>query len=279
MTLHFIQLRLGNKTYKKKVSTEGCSDVDDYKNAIKNKFSPDLDSYAPHHLTLFQPDGTTEIDPETPITDLKEVPWKPMVVTVEETVGDLVPRGSSRKQQSYKGMSVEASCRKFFDALAAKLTSYYRFQWGPKDENSYATFGDVLYAYDNNAWKFIRREKSYEDRTDASGFTQVATLEPLLPIPLPELFTKDEWEKLRAWNQKTNKRIHDGDVPKTSTGKYFIIIPHVDYIVPGTVDFFKRIGVKGRLYDDESRLEVKDEGELSGSSRSDSSTPEKEKQI
>jgi hypothetical protein len=278
MPLHYVLLKIGNKTYKKKVSTQGCSDVDDYKDAIKNKFSPLLDSYNAAQLILFTPDEKYEIDPETPITDLKEVPWKPMVVTVDE-LPTPAPIGSSKKQLTYKKISVESSCRKFFDALAAKLTSYYKFQWGPKDENSYATFGDVLYAYDNNSWKYIFREKSYEDRTDSSGFTQVAKLEPRLPIRLPELFTKDEWEKLRAWNQKTNKRIHDGDVPRTSTGKFFIIIPHVDYIVPGTVDFFKRIGVKGRLYDDESRLEVKDEGELSGSSGSDSSTPEKEKQL
>jgi hypothetical protein len=29
-------------------------------------------------------DGTTQIDPETTIDKLKEVPWKPMIVTVEE---------------------------------------------------------------------------------------------------------------------------------------------------------------------------------------------------
>jgi hypothetical protein len=55
MPLHFIQLKLGKKAYKAKVSTEDCSDVAEFRSAIK-KISPDLDSYAPHHLTLFQPD-------------------------------------------------------------------------------------------------------------------------------------------------------------------------------------------------------------------------------
>jgi hypothetical protein len=87
MTLHFVLLKLGNNNYKQKVSTEGCADVDDFRANIKSKFSPDLDSYAPHHLTLFQPDGITEIDPGEVIEKLNEFavgPWKPMVVTVLE---------------------------------------------------------------------------------------------------------------------------------------------------------------------------------------------------
>ncbi len=84
MTLHFVRLILGDKTYRAKVSTEGCSDVDDFRGAIKIKLSPLLDSYATAQLTLLQPDGITEIDPETPVSELKEIPSKPMVVTVDE---------------------------------------------------------------------------------------------------------------------------------------------------------------------------------------------------
>jgi len=74
---------------------------------------------------------------------------------------------------------------------------------------------------------------------------------------------------LKQWNQKTNSKIHDADLPKTSTGKYFVIIPHADFNEE-TISFFKTIGVKGRLYDNVSKLEVKDEDELSGSSSSES---------
>ena len=84
MPLHFIKLQLGNKPYKRQVSSANFTYVDDFKDAIKSKFSPDLDSYAPHHLTLFQPDGITQIDPETPVSDSKEIHWKPMVVTVDD---------------------------------------------------------------------------------------------------------------------------------------------------------------------------------------------------
>ena len=141
MTLHFIQLRLGKKTYKSQVSTEGCSYVDEFKGAIKKKFSPELESYAPHHLTLFQPDGTTEIDPETFVTDLKEIPWKPMVVTVDE-LPIPAPIGSSKKQLTYKGMSTEASCIKYLDAVAKELFQSYDFD----TVYSKPTMGDLLAA-------------------------------------------------------------------------------------------------------------------------------------
>ena len=94
MTLHFIKLKLGSKTYKDQVSTEGCSYVADFRAAIKKKFSPFLDSFTAIQLTLFQPDGTTEIDPQTSVDDLKEIPWKPMVVTVDE-LPIPAPSGSS----------------------------------------------------------------------------------------------------------------------------------------------------------------------------------------
>ena len=158
MTLHFVKLVLGNKNYKEQVSTYGCSNIWDFKGAIKTKLPHLLAAYDAAQLTLFQPDGVTEIDPETPVTDLKEIPWKPMVVTVDE-LPIPAPSGSSKKQLSYKGMSTEASCRKYLDALARKLALFYRFKWGQDDENDYPTFGDVLFACKNNAWNFICRQK------------------------------------------------------------------------------------------------------------------------
>ena len=83
MTLHFIQLKLGGKTYQDQVSTTGCSNVAQFRGAIKNKLPHLLAAYDAAQLTLLQPDGVTEIDPQTSVHDLKEIPWKPMVVTVE----------------------------------------------------------------------------------------------------------------------------------------------------------------------------------------------------
>ena len=63
MTLHFVKLVLGNKNYNSQVSTADCTYVDDFRGAIKTKYSPLLDSYAAAQLTLLQPDGITEIHP------------------------------------------------------------------------------------------------------------------------------------------------------------------------------------------------------------------------
>ena len=272
---YFVKLQLGNKSYgPTKVSTEGCKDVDDFINAIRA--SPQLPC-GNGVIRLFESDGVTEIDPQTPVSELKEVPWKPMLVTVQE-LPLRPPSGSFKKQLTYKGLGVEASCRKYFDALARKLALYYRFKWGTDDDNEYPTFGDVLHAYKNGAWSFIYRQQTYTERPDESGFTRVGSQVPILSIRLPDLFDKDEWVKLKQWNRKTNSRIHDADLPKTSTGKYFVVIPHADY-TDETILFFKTIGVKGHLYDHESRLEVKDEDDLSGSSSSDSGSPNNEKKL
>ena len=123
MTLHFIQLKLEKKTYKAQVSTDGCYYVDDFKGAIRA--SPQL-PIGNGIISLFQPDGNTEIDPETLVTDLKEIPWKPMVVTVEE-LPIPVPKSSSKKQFTYKGMSTEASCCKYLNALAIEIYFEYDF--------------------------------------------------------------------------------------------------------------------------------------------------------
>ena len=83
-TKHFIQLKLGSKNFKDQVSTEGCSNVAEFKQAIKTKFSKYLSDYEAYELSLFEPDGTTEIDPETDVSDLKEIPLNPMIITVED---------------------------------------------------------------------------------------------------------------------------------------------------------------------------------------------------
>jgi hypothetical protein len=268
MPLHFIKLQLGNKKYKDQVSTEGCTYVADFKSAIKKKLSPDLDSYAPHHIILCQPDGITEIDPETLVTDLAEIPWKPMVVTVDELP---IPAsiGSTKKQLTYKGMSTEASCRKYFDALANEIYVEYDF---PKTYRK-PTLGDVLAAKDGQfgkpkekakgiAWWDYRKENEIQ----------------LTNTPLPELFDEDEWKRMKELNRITNERIHDARLP-TDKGKVFIVLPN-DEFNDETVRFFKRIGKKGKLFTYENDLIVKDESGISGSSSSEASTsPDKEKKL
>ncbi|KAL5037473.1 hypothetical protein BDEG_26294 [Batrachochytrium dendrobatidis JEL423] len=223
MTLHFVQLTLGNKTYKDKVSTEGCTHVAEFKGAIKNKFSPDLDSYAPHHLTLFQPDGTTEIDPETLVTDLEEIPWKPMVVTVLE-LPIPAPIGSSKKQLTYKGMSTEASCRKYLDALAIEIYFDYHFPTTYKKP----TMGDVLAAKDA---KQGRPSQLRDDTGRPILWWDYKTKDgiQLTTTPLPSRLSVRQWDRLKSLNCDTNDRIHDAQLPKTSSQKPFVVLPHTKF--------------------------------------------------
>ena len=139
---HFIQLVLGSKPYHPtKVSTEDCKDVDDFKRAIKREFSHLLHEYDVAQLTLFEADGNTEIDPQKPVAELKEVNWKPMIIKIEqvEQPATQVTTSSSKKQLTYKGMSVEASCRKYLDALARKIAVNYDFN----TEYSTPTMGEL----------------------------------------------------------------------------------------------------------------------------------------
>ncbi|KAL5032787.1 hypothetical protein RTP6_000841 [Batrachochytrium dendrobatidis] len=200
-------------------STEGCADVDDFRAAIKNKF--------PHLLN------------ETLVTDLKEILWSPLVVTVKE-LPIKTPISSSKKQLIYKGLDVEASCRKYLDAIAKSFLSFTS----------------------SNGDKITTVIIQLSGITDESEFTQVSTRAPILPVRLPDLFDADEWKQLQEWNQKTDIRIHDAKLRQTSSGKDIIIIPHDDYNQT-TISFFKTIGVKAQLYIDESKLEVKDESDLS----------------
>ena len=136
---HFIQLVLGSKPYHPtKVSTEDCKDVDDFKRAIKREFSHLLHEYDVAQLTHFEADGNTEIDPQKPVAELKEANWKPMIIKVEQPATQ-VTTSSSKKQLTYKGMSVEASCRKYLDALVRKIAVNYDFN----TEYSTPTMGEL----------------------------------------------------------------------------------------------------------------------------------------
>ena len=246
MADHLVQLTLENMIYKFKVSTEGCHNVAGFLKAIRASSQLPIGEGI---MTLFQTDGTTEIDPETPVTELREIPSKPMVVTVAK-LPVRAPITSSLKKFNYQGLGVEASCRKFLDAIANKLAMYYNFNWAQED---YPTFGDVLFAYQKDEWSHKFEYQTEEERRD----------EPAAPVPirsvrLPDIFNADEWVKLQEWELKTNKRIYNAHLLSTSTGKPLVIVPHPDYNEE-TIKFLKTMSVKGQLFHDESRLQVRDE--------------------
>ncbi|KAJ2991735.1 hypothetical protein HDV02_003508 [Globomyces sp. JEL0801] len=257
MTLHFVKLLLRSNNYKSQASTDSCTYVDDFRGAIKSKFSPLLDSYSTAQLTLLQPDGKTKIDPGEVIEKLNEFavgPWSPLVVTVEE-LPIPAPIGSSKKQLTYKGMSTEASCRKYLDAIANEIFVIYDFDKAYKKP----TMGDLLAAKDGQfgqptvptklAWWDYRK----------NGRQQLTT------TPLPSLFSQSEWDILKALNADTTKRIHDAKLPQTSTQKPFVIIPHSKFTTE-YVRSLKRIAVIAAVVFEQDDLVVKDESDLSGSS-------------
>ncbi|KAI3634729.1 hypothetical protein MIR68_007110 [Amoeboaphelidium protococcarum] len=269
MALHYVNLKLGNKSFKSKVSTQGCTFVADLLGVIKTKFSRCLDSYSIAQLTLFRPDGITEIDPETLVTDLREIPWEPMIVTVEE-LPTPARSGSSKKQGRYKWISTEASCRKFLNALAIEIGFDYNL---PKTQKK-PTMDDVLAAKDG---RYGKPENSapgvaWWDYKKEDGIQFTTT-------PLPSILSSRQWDILKSLNRDTSQRIHDARLPLTSRLKPFIILPHKQFTTPEYVDELKSIAtIIGVVHTDEE-LVVKDEFELFGSSSSEPESPDMDKNM
>jgi hypothetical protein len=228
-----------------------------------------LADYDAAQLTLFQPDGTTEIDPQTSVEDLKEIPWKPMVVTVEEFPIP-APTVSSKKQLVYKGMTTEASCRKYLDALAIEIYFDYDF---PKTYKK-PTMGDVLAARDGQFGKPKEEAKgvAWWDYKKENGIQVTNT-------PLPSLLSGQQWDILKSLNRDTTKRIHDAQLPRTNGQKPFIVLPHTKFTKTEYVDALKSIAAIIGVVPTEDELIVKDESDLSASSSSESGSPDKDKKI
>jgi hypothetical protein len=149
------------------------------------------------------------------------------------------------------------------DAIAKRLAEFYEFNYRFK---SGATIGDVLEAKDGiegEDWDFRKAKKTHY-QTDDDGFVvQISKGQPLKNIKLPDLYTRDEWDKISKFN--TTQRVHDGQLPHLSNGKPYILIPR-DEFTDEMILFLKSIGVKATLFSSLDDLEVKDEDFLSDSS-------------
>ena len=100
----------------------------------------------------------------------------------------------------------------------------------------------------------------------------------LTTTPLPSLFSQSEWDILKALNAETTKRIHDAKLPQTSNQKPFVIIPHSKFTTE-YVGSLKRIAAIANVVFEQDDLVVKDESDLSGSSSSESGSPDKNKKM
>jgi hypothetical protein len=110
---------------------------------------------------------------------------------------------SIKKQLRYKGMSTEASCGKFLDALARELSALYDFNF----YYAVPTIGDVFHAVEKNSWAFRKKKRKH-----------------LTTITLLKFFTKDEWKVLKDLNKRITLRIHIGKVLMARNGKSYIIM-------------------------------------------------------
>jgi hypothetical protein len=244
-----------------RVCVDGCEYVDDFMKEIKKESQLSIPSKTP--ITLYKSDGTTEIDVGDSPSLLLEGNSRgnPLIVKTAAV-------GKSSRLVTTRKMSVEASCRKYLDALAYKLSTYYAFKAKSKLG---ATFGDVLEAInvgkkDNKPrWSHILETESYEQEDENGAMVQIHAGDPKFPTPLPSLFTDDEWAKLKILNKSTSTRIHNATLPTTSNGKAYVIIPHSEFNEE-MVSFLKSIGVKATLFSSPDDLEVKDEDFLSDSS-------------
>lgn len=255
------------------VPTKDCDNVDDFIKAIKKELPKQLGDYDPSLITLhLTKDGPAlEPDDALPAQNTKQTA---LVVTVPPSAapssGPLMKAG---RQKTLKKMSVEASCRKFLDAVAVKLSTLY---WFPKAHNGGPSIGDVLHAVfppaqrddeedEGPLWSFQTEQKTHW-RTNSDGFrTKIKRGDALTTVPLPDVFTPDEWTELRKFNRKTTDRVHDGLLPTLSDGRPYIVLPHADYS-PEMVEFLQNIGFKAHILSDPSRLVVKDEDALSDGS-------------
>ena len=247
------------KTFIDKVSIQGCEDIADFLKEIKKESQLAIPPSTP--ITLYQPDGTTEIKPTDTIQSLGNMGKDADAPLVVKTTAV----GKSSRLVSTRKMSVEASCRKYLDAIAKRLAEFYEFNYRFK---SGATIGDVLEAKDGiegREWKFRRAIKTHYQADDDGFIVKIPKGKPLKSIKLPELYTPDEWDKISKFNKNTTQRVHDGQLPHLSNGKPYILIPR-DEFTDEMVLFLKSIGVKANLFSSLDDLEVKDEDFLSDSS-------------
>jgi hypothetical protein len=84
---------------------------------------------------------------------------------------------------------------------------------------------------------------------------------------------------LKSLNRDTTKRIHDAQLPRTSSQKPFIVLPHTKFTKTEYVDALKSIAAIIGVVPTEDDLIVKDESDLSGSSSSESGSPDKDKKM
>lgn len=239
---------LGIKTFEiTKISAEGCSDVDDFKESIKAKFSRKLKAYDSYELILFETDGTTKISAMDSIDQLNEekMPFyavvEPVEVEVESTEKLAV---SITRHQNYKHSKAVHSSRSYLTSIAVELDKIYPISVRKSKAKRYVTIGDVLgEAYETNPEPKSPFKSRYKRLND--------------------FYTIDEWNILEELNTAVTPKLHSVlEVLLDGHSKEAILPIEVSHLGPG----YQRIEKKSNVVSDASHLIVKNEDSISGGS-------------
>ncbi|MFN7883395.1 MAG: hypothetical protein ACK5PF_10340 [bacterium] len=247
-----------------KVSVSSSADVADFRKAVQAENASILTGITSSQLLVYKNKAAFEeekevLEEDSLIGDFGTSKKEALIVVVPlSTSSSLKPF----RQKRYKAMCVEASCLNYLDAIALKLSIFYDFDY---KNDSGPTIGDVFAAKDGDEgddWSFRRAKKNYQ-RLGADGFTvEIRKGQPFINIKLPDIYTTEEWTKIKKFNYNTSERIHSGNLPSLSNGRPYIVIPHAEF-TPEMISFLKTIGVKASLFSSPDVLEVKDEDVLS----------------
>jgi hypothetical protein len=240
------------------VPTKDCDNVDDFIKAVKKELQL---PQPPQDITLHLTEAADALERDDPLP-AQNTKQTALVVTAPLSAAPSPLMKAGRQNTP----SLEASCRKFLDAVAVKLSTLY---WFPKAHNGSPTIGDVLHAVfqrddeeDEGHLCSFQTEQQTHWRTNSDGYssnrTKIKRGDALKTVPLSNVFTPDEWTELRKLNRKTTDRVHDGLLPTLSDGRPYIILPHADYS-PEMVEFLQNIGFKAHIISDPSKLVVKHE--------------------
>ncbi|KAI3636362.1 hypothetical protein MIR68_005714 [Amoeboaphelidium protococcarum] len=248
----WVQHKTASKTYgPTKITIDGLNDVDDLIKDIKRETQLNIPRNA--LITVYQADGKTKIDVrDSPFKHLEgNSRLNPLFVQTALVL-------ASSRQVTIRRTSVEASCRKYLDAIAKRLADFYDFSYR---FTSGATIGDVLEAKDGvegEDWD-IRKARKTRHQVDVDGdVVLISKGQPLTETKLPDVYTAEEWGRISKLNEKLSARVHNGTLYSTSDGKAFIVIPHAEF-TEEMIQFLKNIGVKASLFSSPDDLEVKDE--------------------
>lgn len=226
--------------------------VDQFRDAVLLKNSPILPDIASSQLKVYR--NKIAFDKRNDKEQVEMEPLKSSQLldglgkTEDGALVVLVPSSTSPsvkafRQRRYKAMSVEASCRKYLDAIASRLAEFYEFDYRFK---SGATIGDVLAAKDGTEgidWDIRRAKKTYQ-RFDGDGFTtEVEKGQPLTSTKLPDVYTAEEWNIISKFNENITERVHNASLPSLPNGRPYIVIPHSEF-TPEMIAFLKILALR-----------------------------------